>query len=90
MGSIDQPRDDHGRFASSGSMGNQPVKSSAGQPSMHSRLRPAARDRIIRQKGIDQRHFPIRTDAEATAKTDLGRPMASITSTPGRFKYQQN
>ena len=52
------------------------------------RLSAAARDRIIRQKGIDQRHFPNR-GADATAATDQGQPMAGLTATRGRFKYQQ-
>lgn len=78
-----QPRDSHGRWAATGSTGNQPVTSSAGQASVHTRLRPAARDRIIRNKMVDQSHYPIRTDAEVTAKTDLGKAGPS----PGRFQY---
>ena len=42
-----QPRDNHGRWASTGSVGNQPVTAHAGQPSVHTRLRPAAREKII-------------------------------------------
>ena len=52
-----------------------------------SRLSQAARDRIIRGKGTDQRHYPNR-GPEATGATDLMRPMAGLTATPGRFKYQ--
>ncbi len=78
-----------------------PTMHHAGQPSVGTgggggggggsgggRLSAAARDRIIRQKGIDQRHFPNR-GAEATAATDQGQPMAGLTATPGRFRYQQ-
>ncbi len=48
-------------------------------------LSAAARDRIIRNKATDQRHFPIRSDANIAAVTDQSKPMASITATPGRF-----
>ena len=89
MGSVDQPRDENGRWASSGSMGNQPVMSHANQPSVHTRLSAAARDRIIRGKAIDQRHFPNR-GPEATAATDLGRPQAGLTATPGRFQFPRS
>ena len=85
-----QPRDDHGRWASTGSVGNQPVTSSAGQPSVHTRLRPAAREKIIINKMTDQSHFPIRTGAAVNAMTDHGKPMGSLTATPGRFKFQGN
>ena len=88
MGTVDQPRDSNGRWASTGSVGRQPVKSSGGQPSVHTRLSRAARENIIKGKGVDQRHFPIRTDAYATGLTDRQGPMAGLTATPGRFKYQ--
>jgi hypothetical protein len=78
-----QARDSHGRWASTGSVGNQPVTASAGQASVHTRLRPAARDRIIRNKMVDQSHFKVRTDAEVTALTDHGKAGPS----PGRFQY---
>lgn len=78
-----QPRDSRGRWAATGSTGNQPVTAHAGQPSVHTRLSPAARDRVIRGKFTDQRAYPVRTDAEVTAKTDLGK----AGPTPGRFQY---
>jgi|SRR5579862_1716772 len=95
MGTEDQPRDDHGRWSSSGSMGRQPVQSHDNQPSVHTRLSAAARDRIVRMKGIDQRRYGVPMDTQGSrlrpdtgAKTDFGKPMASQTSTPGRFKFQ--
>lgn len=81
-------RDERGRFAPGDSMGNQPVTEHANTPSVHTRLSAAARDAIIRGKGVDQRHYPVRTDAEVTAKTDFGKPQGSQMSTAGRFKYQ--
>jgi hypothetical protein len=78
-----QPRDERGRWAATGSTGNQPVTAHADQASVHTRLRPAARDRIIRGKFADQRAYPVRTDAEVTAKTDLGKAGPSL----GRFQY---
>jgi len=83
-----QPRDSHGRWAATGSTGNQPVTAHADQPSVHTRLRPAARDRIIRNKMTDQTHFPIRTDAEIAAKTDLGSAVPRAGS-PANVKAPQ-
>jgi hypothetical protein len=83
-----QPRDSHGRWASGGSVGNQPITSSAGQASVHTRLRPAAREKITINKMVDQSHYPVRTGAAVNAMTDHQRPMGSLTATPGRFKYQ--
>ncbi|MGH6670749.1 MAG: hypothetical protein ACRECV_02090 [Xanthobacteraceae bacterium] len=80
----DQPRDEDGRFASGNSMGRQPVTSSGDQPSVHTRLRAAARDAVIRGKMVDQSHRPIRTDHAIAAITDHGKAGAS----PGRFKYK--
>jgi len=54
-------------------------------------LRPAARDRIVRNKMVDQGSRagrPIRTDADIASRTDFGKPQAGLTATPGRFKYQ--
>jgi hypothetical protein len=48
-------------------------------------LRPAARDRIIRGKLVDQTHRPYRTDAEVTSRTDFGR----AGPTPGRVQPYQ-
>ena len=82
-------RDERGRFASNGdTVGRQPVTQHGNTESVHTRLSQAARDAIIRGKGTDARHFPVRTDAYSTGLTDLQKPMASLTSTPGRFKYQ--
>jgi hypothetical protein len=70
-------------------MGNQPVKSSSGQPSVHTRLSAAARDAIIRGKGIDARRYPSR-GPEATALTDHGKPQGSFTASSGRFQFPRN
>lgn len=48
----------------------------------------AVGDRTIRNKGVDQRSYPVR-GPETTAATDLMRPMGSITATPGRFKFKR-
>jgi hypothetical protein len=53
------------------------------------RLSRAARERIIANKATDQRRYPLRSDAQIAAKTDLQKPMASLTSSPGRFRYQK-
>lgn len=45
----------------------------------------AVGDRTIRNKGVDQRAYPYR-GPEATAATDLMRPMAN---TPGRFRFKR-
>lgn len=37
---------------------------------------------------IDDTHYPPRSNAEATAMTDLSRLQGSLTATKGRFKYQ--
>jgi len=62
MGTVDQPRDSNGRWASTGSVGRQPVKSSGGQPSVHTRLSRAARENIIKFRSVDQRHYGISDD----------------------------
>lgn len=45
-------------------------------------------DRTVRNKGVDQRAYPYR-GPEATAATDLMRPMAGLSATPGRFKFKR-
>jgi hypothetical protein len=72
-----QPRDDHGRWTSGGSVGRQPITAHDGQYSVHTRLRPAARDAIRKMKMTDQTHFPVRTGAEINGKTDFGKPYSS-------------
>ncbi|HVA17445.1 MAG TPA: hypothetical protein VMV59_06995 [Candidatus Dormibacteraeota bacterium] len=52
-----------------------------------SRLSAAARDSVIRGKATDQRHFPIRSDANIAARTDQGKPQIGLTATPGRFRF---
>jgi hypothetical protein len=82
---VDQPRDDHGRWTSGGSMGRQPVKSSAGQPSVHTHLSAKA-ERIAMRQAVDERHFPSRTDSEVAATTDL----IGTRVTPGRIDPRVN
>lgn len=89
MGNVDQPRNERGEWTSGDSGGRQPVQSHAGQASMHTniRLSTAARDQIIRQKGIDQRRYGgVTTDASVAAKTDL----IGTRVTPGKLDPRIN
>lgn len=88
MGNTDQPRNERGEWTSGDSAGRQPVQSHAGQASMHTNLRlsAAARDRIIRGKGTDQRHFPVKSDANVASTTDL----IGTRVTPGKIDPRVN
>lgn len=48
----------------------------------------AKSETIAKGKRIDDTHYPPRSNAEATAMTDLSRMQGSQTATKGRFKYQ--
>lgn len=85
MGSLDQPRGKDGKWIAGGSMGNQPVKSFAGQPSVHTHL-SAKQERIAMRKQVDERHFPTRTDAQVGQMTDL----IGTRVTPGKLDPRVN
>jgi hypothetical protein len=37
------------------------------------------------RKQVDERHYPTESNASVASKTDLARPMGSVTATGGRF-----
>jgi hypothetical protein len=49
--------------------------------------RGARAERVALNRQIDERHFPSRSNAEATAKTDLGRPQGRDQSLVGAVGY---
>ena len=53
------------------------------------KTKSAKQEMIAMRQQIDERHKPTRTDAGVAGMTDQGRPMAGLTATPGRFRYQQ-
>ncbi len=82
MGTVDQPRDERGRWSVGAAGGDHQAEARSpsdrrvvvahAQPSVGVRLSTAARDLIVRNKGIDQRHFPNRTADNLSRGRDLG------------------
>jgi hypothetical protein len=68
--SPDQPRASDGKWTAGA--GRQPITAHNSQPSVGVRLSAAARDAVIRGKGIDVRHYPERGAANLSKSRDLG------------------
>jgi hypothetical protein len=49
----------------------------------------AKEEKIAMSKAVDARRYPTRSNAHVTATTDLGKPIQSITATPGRFDARE-
>lgn len=79
---------DHQKAQTPNAGHGHPVTSHAGKKSVG--VLSAKEETIAKGKRIDDTHYPPRTNAQATAMTDLGRAQGSQTATKGRFKYQRS
>jgi hypothetical protein len=77
---------DHQKAQTPNAGHGHPVTSHAGQKSVG--VLSAKEETIMKGQRIDDTHYPPRSNAEATAMTDLSRLQGSQTATKGRFKYQ--
>ncbi|MGO9846155.1 MAG: hypothetical protein ACLPKT_06020 [Methylocella sp.] len=67
--------------------GRQPVRlDTVGSPARKTGYQGSSREETIANRmRVDERHYPTESNASVANKTDLSRPMASVTATPGRF-----
>ena len=57
-----------------------------GSPARKTGYQGSSREETIANRmRVDERHYPTESNASVANKTDLSRPMASVTATPGRF-----